>query len=454
MTLRPFVLSMLALAALTSCGADSDHRGPFIEVFRAEPGHLSPAEPVELIAEFGGGAGRIEPELGTVQPGARVRVGPFASGMTYRLVVSDGIRTVERELKIPLRYRHRIQSIPASPTARVDHSAAVLPDGRVLIFGGRSPTFTAWTTSEVYDPATGHFTPSGDLSTTRWSAAWAGVGGGRIVLAGGETNAAGFQEATRVLVWSADSGEWTASGNLLEFRIGHSATRLPLEGNVLLVAGGDFYLRKPERVTPVELFDVDRGTSRPPEGAMVEARLAHTATRLVDGRILLAGGLNAFTNVEVSSAEIYDPATEQFSVACVLSSERYAHAAVALPDGRALMAGGFGLEGVTTSAEVFDPRTGQCTATGGLHVARAELRLVMLATGEVAAIGGRDNDGQALASIETWDPVAGTWTLREAALAPARVGHSASVLHDGRVLVLGGGTGSGAMPLQAAALYD
>jgi hypothetical protein len=52
------------------------------------------------------------------------------------------------------------------------------------------------------------------------------------------------------------------------------------------------------------------------------------------------------------------------------------------------------------------------------------------------------------------DTFSGQWTLREAALSPARVGHSGSVLLDDRVLVLGGGTGSGAQPLQAAALYD
>jgi len=309
-------------AVVAACGTGSEPSGPFIEAFRAEPAHLSPGEPVELVVEFGGGSGRIEPDVGTVQPGVRVRVGPFASGMTYRLIVSDGTRTAERELALDLQYRHRLSAITPSGTARVDHSAAVLSDGRVLVFGGRSPSFTGWVSSELFDPASGHFTASGDLPTTRWNAAWAGVSDGRIVAAGGETNAARFDEATQVLVWSAGSGEWTTAGQLREFRIGHSATRLPLEGNVLLVAGGDFYLQSPDRVTPAEILDVDHATSRAPKGAMVEPRLAHSATRLVDGRILLAGGLNAFTNVEVSNAEVYDATTESFSPACLLTSEQ------------------------------------------------------------------------------------------------------------------------------------
>ena len=325
-------------AVVAACGTGSEPSGPFIEAFRAEPAHLSPGEPVELVVEFGGGSGRLEPDVGTVQPGVRVRVGPFASGMTYRLIVSDGTRTAERELALDLQYRHRLSAITPSGTARVDHSAAVLSDGRVLVFGGRSPSFTGWVSSELFDPASGHFTASGDLPTTRWNAAWAGVSDGRIVAAGGETNAARFDEATQVLVWSAGSGEWTTAGQLREFRIGHSATRLPLEGNVLLVAGGDFYLQSPDRVTPAEILDVDHATSRAPKGAMVEPRLAHSATRLVDGRILLAGGLNAFTNVEVSNAEVYDATTESFSPACLLTSERWAHGAVRLSDGRVLMA--------------------------------------------------------------------------------------------------------------------
>ena len=255
-------------AVVAACGTGSEPSGPFIEAFRAEPAHLSPGEPVELVVEFGGGSGRLEPDVGTVQPGVRVRVGPFASGMTYRLIVSDGTRTAERELALDLQYRHRLSAITPSGTARVDHSAAVLSDGRVLVFGGRSPSFTGWVSSELFDPASGHFTASGDLPTTRWNAAWAGVSDGRIVAAGGETNAARFDEATQVLVWSAGSGEWTTAGQLREFRIGHSATRL------------------------------------------------------VDGRILLAGGLNAFTNVEVSNAEVYDATTESFSPACLLTSEQ------------------------------------------------------------------------------------------------------------------------------------
>ncbi len=221
----------------------------------------------------------------------------------------------------------------------------------------------------------------------------------------------------------------------------------------LLVAGGDFYLRPPSSVTPVELFDVESGTSRPPATSMIEPRLAHTATRLLDGRILLAGGLQSFTNQEVSTAELFDPVTEEFMTICTLVSERWAHAAALLPDGRVLLAGGYFGGRVTGSVEIFDPATAKCTATGSLHVPRADLRMVVLATGEVLAVGGRDDTGKPLDAVETWNPLTGTWTLR-ASLPRPRVGHTLSRLPQGQALVLGGADGPGAFPVTAAEIYD
>lgn len=451
---RHATVPALSVFLLLACGPTGlGGQPPRIESFVSSPGELLVGESVELLPRFLGAEARIEPDVGPVTSGSRYRVGPFASGMTFTLVVREGGKEVRQDLKVPLSYRHRLRPLTPSDSARVDHGAAVLGDGRVLVFGGRSSTYTPWVRTELFDPATGMFTETGEMPFTRFNLAWAGVSGSRIVIAGGETSASRLDESTAVLVWSPETGRWSSPGHLREFRVGNTATRLPLEGNILLVAGGDFYLRPPESVTVVELFDVDRGTSRPPAGQMVEPRLAHTATRLFDGRVLLAGGLNSFTNQEVSSAEIYDPVTGTFSRACTLNTERWAHAGVGLPDGRVLLAGGYFGGTVTGSAEVWDPLTGQCTATGSLQVPRADLRMAVLADGEVIAIGGRDGQGRALPNVETWNPLTGKWTER-GALRVERVGHTVSVLRGGQVLVLGGADGSGAFPIKAAELYD
>ena len=74
--------------------------------------------------------------------------------------------------------------------------------------------------------------------------------------------------------------------------------------------------------------------------ALTDARYCHTATRLPDGRVLVAGG-NGTGSVTLDSAEIYDPEDETWSDTDALTTARYNHTATLLPDGRVLVAGGY-----------------------------------------------------------------------------------------------------------------
>jgi len=88
-------------------------------------------------------------------------------------------------------------------------------------------------------------------------------------------------------------------------------------------------------------------------------RELHTATRLPDGRVLIAGGINS-AGQTIASAEIYDPATRTFSSAGSMVTSRQTHTATLLPSGKVLLAGGF-TSGFFTSAEVYDPVAGTFT---------------------------------------------------------------------------------------------
>src|SRR5260370_6926435 len=117
---------------------------------------------------------------------------------------------------------------------------------------------------------------------------------------------------------------------------------------------------------------------------MTTGRVENTATLLLDGKVLIAGG-DARTRAHgdssiLSSAEIYDPVTGTFAPTGNLTRARYTHSATLLPDGRVLIAGGFGpLEstkpgscplpsscGRLTSAEIYDPSSGTFTLTGNM----------------------------------------------------------------------------------------
>ncbi|MBI4265749.1 MAG: Ig-like domain repeat protein, partial [Acidobacteria bacterium] len=192
-------------------------------------------------------------------------------------------------------------------------------------------------------------------------------------------------------------------------------------------------------------------------GSMSLTRYWHTATRVHNGMVLIAGAYDADTGAISSThatAELYDPAASLFLSTGHLSTPRYSHTATLLNDGTVLLAGGNG-EGleVLSGAEIYDPATGQFLPTGGLSVPRVFHTSTLLNDGRVLIVGGTDvSDGsQILSSAEIYDPTTGTFTTTTGDLATARYAHSATLLSDGRVLITGG---YGGTSLASAELYD
>jgi len=122
-----------------------------------------------------------------------------------------------------------------------------------------------------------------------------------------------------------------------------------------------------------------------------------------------------------------------------------------LPNGKVLVAGGRdNANTVLTSSEIFDPATGNWTPTGALNTARRNASATLLPNGKVLATGGYN--GAYLASSEIYDPAAATWTTT-ISLNTARYAHPATLLANGKVLITGGETTGGAV-LSSVELYD
>ncbi len=119
-----------------------------------------------------------------------------------------------------------------------------------------------------------------------------------------------------------------------------------------------------------------------PAGSMNVARSEHTATLLLDGRVLVAGGQND-NGVAIGSAELYDRATGKWTNTGSLGNARQNHTATLLPSGLVLVAGGglspFG--DTTATAELYNPTTGAWTPTGSMNTPR---ELHTAAVGQVA----------------------------------------------------------------------
>jgi hypothetical protein len=178
-----------------------------------------------------------------------------------------------------------------------------------------------------------------------------------------------------------------------------------------------------------------------------------SVTKLLDGRVLIAGGTNA-NFITTATAELFDPATGMFTATAPMSVSRAEHTATLLPDGRVLVVGGGNHTTDHAVAEIFDPVTGTWTPTGALATTRGHHTATLIGSKVLIAAG---YDGLLpLASAELYDPATGTFSPT-GSLAQARWIHTATRLPDGRVLAAGGTT-LGAFtpggPLKTAEIYQ
>jgi len=236
------------------------------------------------------------------------------------------------------------------------------------------------------------------------------------------------------------------TGSLAHGRYLATATLLT-SGEVLVAGGSDncgFYL------TSAELYDPASGNWTA-TGSLAQARRQHSATLLPDGRVLVAGGLDV--NTYLASAELYDPVLGTWTPTGSLANTRFAQTATLLRNGKVLVVGGAS-PSILASAELYDPASGTWAPTGSLANARYFHTATLLPDGEVLVAGGLGPGGEngELASAEIYDPASGTWTAT-GSLGTARYDHTATLLPNDKVLVAGG-FNAVALALASAELYD
>jgi hypothetical protein len=202
------------------------------------------------------------------------------------------------------------------------------------------------------------------------------------------------------------TGSFAAAGDLTVPRTRHAAVLLS-NGTVLLVGGSngrnDVY-QEALGLTSAELYDPKTGLFTA-TGSMAEKRALPTATLLPSGKVLVAGGATNFEGaIATPSLEIYDPATRSFAPTGDLIQGRNYFTTTLLPSGMVLFAGGYQGGGsyanYFASAELYDPGTGKCTATGAMANRREFHTATLLPSGKVLMVGG--DTGSALASAELY----------------------------------------------------
>jgi hypothetical protein len=332
---------------------------------------------------------------------------------------------------------------------RSDPVATRLGNGRVLLTGGQAPVRIV-AASELYDPTANSWTPAASMSEARLWPTMVTLPDGRALVAGGVQDADDIKPLFTGEVFDPRTGAWTPTGRLHAHHVRGNAVVLK-DGRVLLVsASGDPRdgLLGFDPALTAEIYD-PATNDWTLTGPMAAGRVAPALALLPDGRVLAAGGFGPGVGATV---EIYAPASDTWTTTTPMNRPRANAGAATLPDGRILVAGGdpnLATAGwaALTSAEIFDPAAGTWTLTGSLTQQRGgDASMATLSDGRAVFVGGSTYDepdvhGTIISRdntlAEVFDATSGTWS----ATAPTLYAHSDGVavgLLDGSLLVVGG----------------
>ena len=348
-----------------------------------------------------------------------------------------------------------LTSVGAMGVARESHTATLLQNGKVLVVGGLTASgggaSTALQSAELYDPVAKTWSGTDAMTTPRADHTATLLPNGKVLVVGGDDTSTAFPSAE---LYDPQAGTWSPVASMATPREFHTATLLAT-GKVL-VAGGDGGGIIPVTLDTAELYDPQANAWSFTAAAMPGPRNSHTAVLLPSGKVLVAGGKDGTNANALLSAALYDPAASTWlATTGPMQAGRVEHTATLLQTGKVLVAGGS--DGVSlnalASSELYDPATGLWTlTTGPLSGNRDAHTATLLPNGSVLVASGKSATSvtTAVLTAEQYDPAAGTWSAADA-LATARVFHTATRLLSGAVLITGGF--GGGVPLASSELY-
>lgn len=336
------------------------------------------------------------------------------------------------------------------PTGREEHTATLLGNGKVLVAGGTDGRGKVLASAELYDPVRNRWTSAGSMAATRIGHTATLLPSGKVLVAGGLVLPFPSQSLASTELYDPASNRWSTAAPMIESRTRHTATLLQ-DGRVLVVGGLTVTLQDgglfPSQLTSAEVYDptADRWSLTAPTG---EHRLGHTATRLPDGRVLVAGG-QADSGTFLKSTEIYDATEDRWVSAAPMAAARFGAVATLTADRDVLVAGGLGEEPnalnlALTSAELYNPGTNLWVTVASMVEFHAADTVTVLRSGKVLVVGA---PGESRA--EVYDEAQNRWIQTGPSM--DRYQHTATRLPNGKVLIVGG---YGIASIGSVLIYD
>ncbi len=296
----------------------------------------------------------------------------------------------------------KFSKAPPLKVAREDFAAVTLTDGSILAIGGLDVNENPTNTAEIISPNRIGFAPHSCtpfFTKTHWkllkqrmtvprgahcAAVMTGGSKSRQVLIEGGTNAdEDPPQLDSAEVYDPANKTFVATaGHLLEARAYAFCTAL-LDGTVLITGGIDDNLNARDTA---EIYDPDTDTFALTAGKMNSPRVDHSATLLPDGTVLIAGGETSYTAIttKLKTAEIYDPATGIFTPTADMNDHRDDNTATLIKgsgtglDGQVLIEGGFFNLRAETTAEIYDPVKKIFTPTSDMNFAHGEASAALI----------------------------------------------------------------------------
>lgn len=294
---------------------------------------------------------------------------------------------------------------PEQIIRRWKHRATILQDGRVLITGGVEQG-SAIAKCEIFDPTRNVFIKTGDMNYPRSNHTATLLPNGKVLIAGGSYYATGYRSAE---LYDPSSNSFSVTGEMTTTRSSHTANLLA-NGNVILFGGKD---------ESVELFDYRYNTFTKAKDMKLYRR-NHVSIQLNNGNILLAG--STMWTKEYLQVEEYNPLTQKSTLTDYIPNPLKDYKGISLTNERVLL-----------GPYVYNPESHKFDKKIPLNYLRQYHAVNKLPSGRIIITGSdRSKDLN-----EVYNPTNDSLKYIKRAKKP-RSHHTATVLHDGRVLIVGG----------------
>ena len=353
----------------------------------------------------------------------------------------------------------KVSPAPMLKEARFHHTATLLADGRVLVVGGRGADgISELASCELFDPKKNKWGACAPLKIARSDQAATALDDGRLLVTGGTTHQSingqnRFVAIASVELYDPKKNTWTTVAPMTDARNGHTATLL-LDGTVLVVGGAR---EQRQHLSSVERFD-PKTDGWHLEKPLHVARWLHAAVRTSEGDVVVVGGRsNAGQDAKGPGVSIAD--VERFEVKSgtwqqlpPMSEPRQRTAVIAeVEDGGVIVVGGQTATSSTNYAETWKPGLTEWKPfENHLSMSLSSHTGTRLPNGDLVVIGGEPPNAVDTTRVQRWLIASREWCLA-GELVDGRKQHTATLLQDGRVLVVGG-TSSG-LPERSAELW-